>query len=167
MKEKEVKIVYSEPLEYFPKEIRKEYKLGEYAEEDTISEKFVNDLKKLFKYKSYYVYDFELENIQVAEGEDHDAAQELYDQLAKDCVSYEVNQWAFDIALDCISNMTDKECASIREQCEITDYHFGYGMHIRNKYVYPSKLHFYGMADLISSSVETFIYAILIEEENA
>ena len=32
MKEKNPKIVYAEPLDYFPKEIRKEYKLGEYAE---------------------------------------------------------------------------------------------------------------------------------------
>ena len=31
-------IVYSEPKDYFPEEIRKEYKLGEYAEEDTLED---------------------------------------------------------------------------------------------------------------------------------
>ena len=155
-KKEDVKIVYSEPLEYFPKEIRKEYKLGEYAEDDN-----------LLKYKSYYVYDFEFEDIQVAEGDGHDEAQALYDRMTKDCVSDDANKWAFDIALDCIRNMTKEECASIREQGEIADYHFGLGMHVRNKYVYPSKSHFYGMADDVSSDVENFIYAILIEEENA
>ena len=30
---KDVKIVYAEPIDYFPKEIRKKYKLGEYAEQ--------------------------------------------------------------------------------------------------------------------------------------
>lgn len=28
------KIIYSEPAEYFPKELRKKYKLGEFAEND-------------------------------------------------------------------------------------------------------------------------------------
>ena len=156
MKDKTTKIVYAEPIEYFSEETRKKFKLGEYAEEDSI-----------LKYKSYFVYDFEFEDIQVAEGDEHDAAQELYDRLTKDCVSDDANKWAFDIALDCIRNMTNEECASIRAHGEIADYHFGYGMHVRNKYVHPSKAHFYGMADGVSSDVEKFIYAILIEEENA
>lgn len=156
MKEKEVKIAYSEPLDYFPEEIRKEYKLGEYAEEDSI-----------LKYKSYFVYDFEFEDIQVAEGEDHDAAQALYDKMTKDCVADAEDKWAFDIALDCIRNFTDEECANIREQAEIPFFHFGYGITVRNKYVHPSKVHTYFMADDVSSAVEDFIYAILIEEENA
>ena len=32
------KIVYSEPTDYFPEEIRKEYKLGEYAEEPMLED---------------------------------------------------------------------------------------------------------------------------------
>ena len=156
MKEKEVKIVYSEPLDYFPEEIRKEYKLGEYAEEDTI-----------LKYRSYYVYDFEFEDIQVAEGEDHDAAQELYERMLKDCVANDDDKWRFDIALDCVRNFTEADCANIREQGEIPFFHFGYGVTVRNKYVYPSQKHTYLMADNVSSDVENYIYAILIEEENA
>ena len=155
MKDETTKIVYAEPIEYFSEETRKKFKLGEYAEEDSI-----------LKYKSYFVYDFDFEDIQIKEGKNHDAAQELYDRLTKDCVSDDANKWAFDIALDCIRNMTKEECASIREQGEIADYHFGLGMHVRNKYVYPSKSHFYGMADDVSSDVEKFIYVILIEEEN-
>lgn len=32
MKKKNPEIVYSEPADYFPKELRKKFKLGEYAE---------------------------------------------------------------------------------------------------------------------------------------
>ena len=156
MKNEEKKIVYSEPLDYFPEEIRKKYKLGEYAEEDSI-----------LKYKSYFVYDFEFEDIQVAEGEDHDAAQALYEKMIKDCAANDEDKWALDIALDCVRNFTEEECAVIREQGEIPFYHFGYGVTVRNKYVHPSKKHTYFMADDVSSTVEKFIYAILIEEENA
>ena len=156
MKKKDVKIAYAEPLDYFPEEIRKKYKLGEYAEEDSI-----------LKYRSYYVYDFEFEDIQVAEGEDHDAAQELYEKMTKDCVANDADKWAFDIALDCIRNFTVEDCANIREHGEIPFFHFGYGVTVRNKYIHPSKVHTYFMADDVSSTVEDFIYAILIEEENA
>lgn len=33
MKKSTKKVIYSEPADYFPKEIRKEFKLGEFAEE--------------------------------------------------------------------------------------------------------------------------------------
>lgn len=32
------KIVYSEPTDYFPEEIRKKYKIGEYSEKDTLKD---------------------------------------------------------------------------------------------------------------------------------
>lgn len=32
------KMAYSEPLDYFPEEIRKEHKLGEYAESETLED---------------------------------------------------------------------------------------------------------------------------------
>ena len=32
------KIVYSEPTDYFPEEIRKKHKLGEYSEEETLED---------------------------------------------------------------------------------------------------------------------------------
>lgn len=36
--DKKKKIVYSEPLDYFPEETRKKHKLGEYADEDTLED---------------------------------------------------------------------------------------------------------------------------------
>lgn len=42
----EKKIVYVEPADYFPKEIRKKYKLGEYAETTAEAEKVTSVEKK-------------------------------------------------------------------------------------------------------------------------
>lgn len=150
-KQEKVKIVYSEPADYFPEEIRKEYKLGEYAEEKTI-----------FEYRSYYVYDFEQEAIYVAEGDESSAAYDLYRKMVMERCPELEDKWAFDIALDCVRNFTDEECANIREQGSIPFYHFGYGVTVRNKYVYPSQKHTYLMADNVSSDVEDFIYAIVL-----
>ena len=127
----------------------------------------MKEFSKLLKYKAYYMYDYEFEDIQVAEGDDHDAAYDLYAQVTKDAFASAEEKWAFDIALDCVRNFTEADCANIREQGEIPFFHFGYGVTVRNKYVYPSQKHTFLMADNVSSDVEDYIYAILIEEENA
>ena len=44
--EKKIKIVYAEPADYFPKEIREKYKLGEFAESENAEEgKSIDDTK--------------------------------------------------------------------------------------------------------------------------
>ena len=156
MKNETPKIVYVEPADYFPEETRKKFKLGEYAEEKTI-----------FEYRSYYEYDFEQEAIYVAKGDESSAAYNLYRKMAMERCPEIEDKWALDIALDCVRNFTEEECAVIREQGEIPFFHFGYGVTVRNKYVHSSSKHVYLEADYISSIVEKFIYAILIEEENA
>lgn len=40
------KIVYSEPAEYFPKSVRKKFKLGEYAETGKTEKKTTKKTKK-------------------------------------------------------------------------------------------------------------------------
>lgn len=45
MKE-ERKFSYKEPAEYFPKELRKKFKVGEYAEENKPAKKTVKKTKK-------------------------------------------------------------------------------------------------------------------------
>ena len=148
---KKVDTAYVEPDDYFPEETRKKFKLGEYAEEHT-----------LLEYKSYYVYDFKDEAILVADGDDQGAAYDVYAKTAKQ-LDYE-DKWAFDIALDCIRNLPDEDIADIKKQGEIVDYHFGYGMYVRNTYVYKAKKHFAPMADYVSSQVEKFIYAVLLDK---
>ena len=75
------------------------------------------------------------------DGEEHDAAKELYAHIVKNYFLKDDDKWAFDIALDCVHNFTDEEVGIVQRQGEIGDYHFGYGMYVRNHYVYPSKLH--------------------------
>ena len=45
------KVKYSEPAEYFPKEIRKKYGLGEYAEKETPKKEVKKETKKTTKKK--------------------------------------------------------------------------------------------------------------------
>ena len=119
-------------------------------------------LNSLFKYKSYYVYDFESETIQVAEGDAHEAAQELYAQITKDRFMYEDDKWAFDIALDCIRNMADEECARIKKIGSMPRY-YSYGRYVINQYIHPCKVHRYlKFRDYdMSIAVRDYIYAIL------
>ena len=126
----------------------------------------MKEFSKLLKYKAYYMYDYEFEDIQVAEGDDHDAAQELYAQVTKDAFGSAEEKWAFDIALDCIRNMPNDQRERIQKEGKIPFFHLGYGVYVRNRYIHSSKVHLYGMADDVSSAVEDFIYAILCPVES-
>ena len=126
----------------------------------------MKEFSKLLKYKAYYMYDYEFEDIQVAEGDDHDAAQELYAQVTKDAFGSAEEKWALDIALDCVRNMPNDQRERIQKEGEIPFYHFGYGVYVRNRYIHSSKVHLYGMADDVSLAVEKFIYAILCPVES-
>ena len=126
----------------------------------------MKEFNKLLQYRAYYEYDFECEVIRVAQGDHHDEAQELYAHLVHDFCMRDSDKWAFDIALDCIRNFKDEECEFIKSHGEIFDYHLGYGMYVRNKYVHPSKLHIYLMADNVSSDVAGFLYTILLPVYN-
>ncbi len=122
----------------------------------------MKEFNELLKYRQYYEYDYDCEAIKVLGGEFHNEATELYSHFVKDYFMTDKEKWPFDIALDCIKNFTDEECSTIKSQEEIFDYHFGYGMYVRNKYIHPSKFHSYYMADNISSRVAAYIYTILL-----
>ena len=126
----------------------------------------MKEFNKLIEYRSYYEYDFNCEALRVNTGEDSDEAKKLYSHLVRDYFLEADDKWAFDIALDCVHNFTDEEIEIIQRQEEIFDYHFGYGLYVRNHYVYPSKCHIYFMADYVSSRVEAFIYTILMSKYN-
>ena len=70
--------------------------------------------------------------------------------------------WCFDIALDCISNMSGEDLSYISKHPQVTEYHFGYGMWIRNNYIHCSKRDDFMMADDISGEVLRDIFAIVI-----
>jgi hypothetical protein len=126
----------------------------------------MKEFNKLLSFREYYEYDLECEVIRIADGEFRDQAKELYSHIVRDFFLKDDDKWAFDIALDCVHNFTDEECKIINRQGEIGDYHFGYGMYVRNHYVHPSKLHSYFMADNVSGRVAAFIYTIMFPVYN-
>ncbi len=124
------------------------------------------DLSFLLFYKSYYAYDFEREELFITEGELHDKAQTLYTQIVEARNLSEDDKWMLSIALDCIRDFSETDIAMILKEGEIIDYHFSYGMYVRNRYVHPSKLHTNYMADDVSERVAEFIYAILLPDNS-
>jgi len=126
----------------------------------------MKEFNEIVKYRSYYEYDFDCEALRVKDGNLHDKAKEVYTDLVHNYCFKDKDKWFFDIALDCVHNFTDEEIDIIRRQGEIFDYHLGYGMYVRNTYVYPSKLHHYFMADHVSGEVAGFIYTILLPVYN-
>ena len=126
----------------------------------------MKEFNKLLEYRDYYEYDFECEVIRIKDGAAHDYAKELYSHIVRDFFLKDDDKWALDIALDCVHNFTEEEIEIVNRQGEIGDYHFGYGMYVRNHYVYPSKTHCYLMADHISGRVAAFIYTIMFPVYN-
>lgn len=126
----------------------------------------MKEFNKLLQYRSYYEYDFECEALRVIEGELHDEAKALYSHIVRDFFLKDDDKWALDIALDCIHNLKEDDIEFVQKQGEIFDYHFGYGMYVRNHYVHPSKLHVYFMADSVSGRVAAFLYTILLPTYN-
>ena len=126
----------------------------------------MKEFNKLLAYLDYYAYDFDCEVIRVRDGDLHDEAKDLYAHIVQDFFLADDDKWAFDIALDCVRQFTAEEWAIINRQGQIGDYHFGYGMHVRNQYVYPSKLHIFFMPDDMSRRVEEFIYSIMFPTYN-
>ena len=58
--------------------------------------------------------------------------------------------------------MSGEDLSYISKHPQVTEYHFGYGMWIRNKYIHCSKRDDFMMADDISSEVLRDIFAIVI-----
>ena len=83
----------------------------------------MKEFNKLMAYRSYYEYDFDCEVVRVIDGEEHDAAKELYAHIVKNYFLKDDDKWAFDIALDCVHNFTDEEVGIVQRQGEIGDYH--------------------------------------------
>lgn len=73
-----------------------------------------------------------------------------------------------DVAYDCVDNMSDKNKNSIIDNPYTFDYHFGYALYIRNKYIHRRDLSGLGWnteADYISSRIMKYIFSILIPNE--
>lgn len=63
-------------------------------------------------------------------------AKSLYEEIIEKYFKDENSIWCFDIALDCISSMSGEDLSYISKHPQVTEYHFGYGMWIRNNQLY-------------------------------
>ncbi len=68
------------------------------------------------------------------------------------------------VAIDCITKMNDEEKLTLLNNPDASLYHHGYGMWIRNTYIYPYQLRFFEfMADSLSNSIIEKIIVLLQE----
>ena len=114
---------------------------------------------RLLSYIEYYEYSQEQEEVIIKEGEVAAEASQLYHSFS------EVKEggsarWEFDIALDCIRNMSEKDREYVKNHVNYSEYHFGYAMFIRNKYVWHARKCGYD-ADGTSHCIMNKIFTVL------
>lgn len=69
-------------------------------------------------------------------------------------------------AKDCIKNFKDEEIEYLRDNPNVTMHHMGFGMYIRNHYIYGNdEAETYGEPDDISSMILEKIFSILLPDE--
>ncbi len=148
----------------------------------------MKELNDLIPYITTYIYDRSTERIRLRtspkmeeaaeayqravlsiSGDDHSLYQEpvLLGEQEEDAADRHFfitgqRQWELDIAIDCVRKMSRKERQYICDHPDAGEYHFGYAMWIRNRYIHPAKLHHAFMADNISDNVMQMIFSILI-----
>lgn len=103
------------------------------------------------------------EKIMICNGVSASEASVLYEKAILEFKDDKENnqKWVFDIVLDCVRRMNEQDREYVRKHLQTTEYHFGYAMGIRNRYVYPSKNHDYFEPDDISSQVMKRIFTIV------
>ena len=121
----------------------------------------------LTEYISYYIYSQKDEKVEVRCGINQDRALEAYKRLSPDFIieggdSFDANSpWRFDIALDCIRNLSPREIDLLMTNLQVSSYHLGYAMYIRNAYINCANLHNVGSSDSESSEIMRIILTIL------
>ena len=97
----------------------------------------------LLKYIEYYRYTFETESVYIAENAERLEALDAYVRFAEEhgMKGDNLRLWMYNVALDCIRTMPQKERAHLLTAEDIGMLHFDYGMYIRSHYIYRSRLH--------------------------
>lgn len=127
----------------------------------------MKELNILLDYIDSYVYDSESEEIMIKHSPDESKALEVYKRtlIAYSIEKSDLLKWHFDIALDCVRRLSEEDRVHYSQNYD--GYSFGYGMFIRNNYIYPSKKHFSNLSpDDQSGAVMELIYTILHKSYN-
>lgn len=123
-------------------------------------------LHELLQYRNCYRYSKRCEHLHFIPAENEEQAIELYSRIIQNCAFTGTEQWALEIALDCIREMTVEDLVYIAEHKDIEEYHLNYGLYVRNTYIHPSRFHFYSCPDKMSTLVKQFIIGIICPEHN-
>lgn len=138
----------------------------------------MKELRPLLEFIDNYIYIDEEEEIVVKHGPHAEEAQRVYmeaisilgikgnnrtQQNKDDYFSFGLSnqKWKFDIAIDCVRRMDNIDRDYVRNHMQTTEYHFGYAMGIRNRYIHPARKHHVLEADGVSSSVMEMIFTIV------
>ena len=121
----------------------------------------MKEWNELLVYIDEYVYIQEDEEIVIRYSARADKAIRVYDKGLKLAGEGEYGKWLYDIALDCVRRMSREDLEYVKKHLFSNEYHFGYAMGIRNKYIHPSKKHSYFSADNVSSSIMTRIFSLV------
>lgn len=126
----------------------------------------MRQLHGLLEFRKNYFYSFSCEAQRVVGVHNRELAIREYSNVIKSTFIDGMQKWALDIALDCIRRMTDEEINYVAKRGVIEEYHFRYGLFVRNRYVHPSMYHAYFMADDVSTLVEKYLIGIICADVN-
>lgn len=118
----------------------------------------MREWQELLEYIDNYVYVTDKEEISIVYNKRAEEADRVYQHFVEEVGN---QKWQFDIALDCIRKMDEESRTLILNHLDYKDFHFGFGMYIRNQYIYSSKKHEYFEADDESRAVFKIILTIL------
>ena len=120
---------------------------------------------KMLEFVDAYVYDSEQERIEIDTSVIcFTRAKKWYDKFIEEnkIKLGSLEHWYLDIALDFLRILKKEDAETfIRiDKCEFSNWHFGSGLYVRNRYVHCAKKHFYLMADDVSGEVLDMILTI-------
>lgn len=123
----------------------------------------MKEWQSLLTYADYYQYSFKDEAIHIKKGRQSGEALACYTRIVSTDLSDAdpLIRWAFDVALDCVITMPENARADLLAAPDPIDLHFGYGMYIRNHYLYPAKKRRLFDADDLSGVVMRMMLAML------
>ena len=122
------------------------------------------ECNEILRYLPYFYYDEEMEKTIIKHDPNAELAEMEYEHT-KEILGIESGShknWVLDVALDCLKNMKRDDKNYINAgHLHTSEYHFGYSMFIRNKYLWHAKMHMVGCADSVSSEVMEMIFTLL------
>ncbi|MCR5686090.1 MAG: hypothetical protein K6G81_11880 [Lachnospiraceae bacterium] len=138
----------------------------------------MRELNELLKYMDYYIYDSTDGGTVIKDKRGFEDAKKCYENAVamqdayfdgKEGYNKNMERWILNIAIDCVRSLDDDLKKYISGHMNYMEYHMGYGMGIRNRYINQSSTfqsgysagYRYLLADDISGAVMKRMFSIL------